>query len=67
MKLITGINTCFNIVISSKTEKDFYMNVYRYFDYIFAHPELAELYDEGGRKYRTVKGDKDNKINIIVS
>ena len=28
------------------------MNVYRYFDYIFTHTELADIYEKAGREYR---------------
>jgi hypothetical protein len=42
MELIQGLNKHFEIVSASKTEQDFYMNVYRYFEYIFTHPKLTD-------------------------
>jgi len=52
MNLVDGLNKRFDIVSASKIEQDFYMNVYRYFDYIFKHPELEQLYEKAGKDYR---------------
>jgi len=42
----------FDIIPTCTTEHDFYMNVHRYFDYNFTHPELADIYEKAGREYR---------------
>lgn len=52
MDLVQGLNKHFDIVTTSKTEHDFYMNVYRYFDYIFIHPQLKQLYEKAENDYR---------------
>lgn len=56
MDIIHGLNKHFEIVTASKTEQNFYMNVYRYFDYIFTHPELEQLYEQAGKDYRKKHG-----------
>jgi len=44
MNLLQNLNENLDIVTASKSEHDFYMNIYRYFDYIFKHPELEQIY-----------------------
>ncbi len=57
MDLVQGLNKHFDIVVASKTEQDFYMNVYRYFDYIFTHPELEQIYQNARRNYHKQFGE----------
>lgn len=52
MNLVDGLNNRFNVLIASKTERDFYYSAYYYFDYIFSNPQLEELYREGEVEYR---------------
>jgi hypothetical protein len=52
MNLLAGINKRYDIMVASKTEQDFYLNVYQYYDYIFTNPFLYNLYTEGDKAYR---------------
>lgn len=57
MNLADGLNKRFDVVISSVTEKDFYLNCYYYFDYIYQHPELLKIYEDAQRNYSKKFGD----------
>lgn len=52
MDLISSLNKRYDILIASKTEQDFYLNAYQYYDHIFTSPILSNLYSEGDRAYR---------------
>lgn len=51
MNFVEGLNKRFQVVTSSSTEKDFYLNCFYYFDYIYQNPELLNIYEEAARNY----------------
>lgn len=65
MNLVEGLTDRLNVVISSRTESDFYVNVYHYFDYLFKNQELADLYHltqtEYGKKFGDIWADYNDK------
>jgi len=57
MNLADGLNKRFDVVTSSSTEKDFYLNCIYYFDYIYNHPELLKIYEEASGNYSSKFGE----------
>lgn len=53
----------FDILVASKTERDFYYNAYYYYDYIFTNPQLLELYEKAGKEYRKKHSEIIDKYN----
>ena len=57
MSLTETLNKRFDVVVNSLTEKDFYLNCYYYFDYIYEHPELLKIYEDAYVTYTRKFGD----------
>lgn len=57
MKHVDSLQKRFDIVIASTTEKDFYLNCYYYFDYIYSNEDLLELYHNAYRDYSSKFAD----------
>lgn len=51
--IITGLNKRFDIALQESTDKEFYLNLYHYFDYIENTLELKGIFDQSERDYYT--------------
>jgi hypothetical protein len=51
--IITGLNKRFDIALQKSTDKEFYLNLYHYFDYIENTQELKSIFDQSERDYYT--------------
>lgn len=51
--ITNALNTRFNIALQKSSDKDFYMNLYHYFDYVVKTPELKNILDQNERDYYT--------------
>lgn len=49
--LIDGLDTRYNTVLYSKSDRDFYMSLYHYYDYIYKTPELKTILDQSEQEY----------------
>jgi hypothetical protein len=45
------LNTRYNLAIQSHSERDFYMRVYDYMNFIFSDPNLKRIWDESEKEY----------------
>ena len=46
-----NLNMRFNVVLQSATEREFYQNLYHYFDFIYKTPHLKSIFDESSHEY----------------
>ena len=51
--IITGLNKRFDIALQESTDKEFYLSLYHYFDYIENTQELKGIFDQSERDYYT--------------
>ena len=49
--LITGLNKRYDIVIQSTSDKEFYLNLHQYFDYIYKNEALKAFIDNSQKVY----------------
>jgi hypothetical protein len=49
--LITGLNKRYDIVIQSTSDKEFYLNIHQYFDYIYKNEVLKAFIDNSQKTY----------------
>lgn len=57
MDLRVGLKERYEIAVSSSSEREFYENVYYYFDYIHRKPELLKIFEDSQRVYSKKHGD----------
>lgn len=48
-----GLNIRFKTALESKTEREFYMSLFHYFDYIYKTPKLKKIFDNSEEKYHS--------------
>ncbi|MBP6948711.1 MAG: hypothetical protein KBB50_01390 [Candidatus Pacebacteria bacterium] len=51
--IITDLNKRFDIALQESTDKEFYLNLYHYFDYIETTKEIKSIFDQSERDYYT--------------
>lgn len=51
--IITGLNKRFDIALQESTDKEFYLNLYHYFDFVETTQELKSIFDQSERDYYT--------------
>lgn len=71
MSHIEGLNTRYQIVLTSKTEPEFYMNTYYYYDFIFKNSVLNEIFSNAEKEYTqkfgTIWRDYDHSSEDDIS
>lgn len=56
MDIAEGLKSRYDIVIGSKTDPEFYMNVYYYYDFLFKTPQLATIWENSAKEYAKKHG-----------
>ncbi|MDD4804057.1 MAG: hypothetical protein PHN69_02690 [Candidatus Pacebacteria bacterium] len=56
-ELIDGLNTRLNITLQSTSERDFYMSLYYYFDYVHKTSSLIKIFDKSEKEYSKAFND----------
>jgi len=51
------LNTRFNMALQSPSDRDFYENLYHYFEFIHKVPELKKIFDKSEREYSIQFGE----------
>lgn len=51
--LVDGLNIRYNTALESVSDRDFYMGLYHYFDFIQKTPQLKDIFDSSEREYQT--------------
>ncbi|MEK7095094.1 MAG: hypothetical protein AAB917_00355 [Patescibacteria group bacterium] len=54
--LIDGLNTRYNICAQTTSEREFYLLLYYYFDYIIKTPELHSVFEQSEHEYHQAHG-----------
>ena len=63
--ILTALNKRFDIVLQESTDKEFYLSLYHYFDYIETTQELKSIFDQSERDYYTKECGED-KSSLVT-